>query len=81
MEIQPDPQRLEAIAQVEPPKNKTNVRAFLGMVRQMEAWTPELSFASKNMRMQTMKSSQFSWNADCQAEFLKINKLLERYIS
>ena len=78
VEIQPDPQRLEAIAHVEPHKSKTDVRAFLDMVRQMEAWTPELSISSKNMRMQTMKSTQFEWNTDCQAEFLKIKEVIGR---
>ena len=46
------------------------------MVCQMEAWTLELSFASKNMRMQTMKSTLFTWNTDCQAEFLKIKEVI-----
>ena len=32
VEIQPDPNRLEAIASISPPKSKTDVRAFLGMV-------------------------------------------------
>ena len=73
--IQPDHQRLEAIAQVQPPQNKTDVRAFLGMVCQMEAWTPDLSFASKHMRQQTMKSTQFIWSDDCHVEFLRIKEV------
>ena len=78
VEIQPDPSRLEAIANISPPKNKTDVRAFLGMVRQMEAWSPNLSFASKNMRMQTLKSTTFQWNRDCQEEFLKIKEIISK---
>ena len=78
MEIQPDPGRLEAIASISPPKNKTDVRVFLGMVRQMEAWSPNLNFASKHMRMQTLKSTTFQWNSDCQEEFLKIKEVISK---
>ena len=76
VEIQPDPKRLEAIAHVQPPQNKTDVRVFLGMVCQMEAWTLDLSFASKHMRQQTMKSTQFIWSKDCQTESLKIKEFI-----
>ena len=55
VEIQPDPSRLEAISNISPPENKTEVRAFLGMIRQLEAWSPNLSFATKSMRCQTIK--------------------------
>ena len=65
VEILPDPGRLEAIASISQPKNKTDVRAFFGMVRQMEARSPNLSFTSKHMRMQTLKSTTFQWNGDC----------------
>ena len=42
--IRPDPSRLKAIADISAPKSKTEVRAFLGMTRQLEAWSPDLSF-------------------------------------
>ena len=57
--IMPDPHRLQAIADIQSPKNKSEVRAFLGMTRQLEAWSPDLSFSSKNFRRQTIKSSVF----------------------
>ena len=65
VEIQPDPSRLEAIANIKPPENKTDVRAFLGMIRQLEAWSPNLSFATKSLRCQTIKSAAFQWTEDC----------------
>ena len=44
--IMPDPSRLKAIAELAVPKSKTEVRAFLGMNKQLEAWSPDLSFCS-----------------------------------
>ena len=35
--IMPDPSRLQAIDEIAAPKNKSEVRAFLGMTRQLEA--------------------------------------------
>ena len=41
---------------VKPPSTKTEVPALLGMACQYEAWTPNLSFLSKNLRAQTHRS-------------------------
>ena len=46
------------------------------MICQMEAWSPNLSFATKSMRCQTLKSTAFQWNSDCQREFLKIKEVI-----
>ena len=42
--IMPDPGRIKAITDLAAPKSKTEVRAFLGMTRQLEALSPDLSF-------------------------------------
>ena len=52
------------------------MRAFLGIIRQLEAWSPNLSFATKSMRCQTIKSAAFQWDEDCQKEFLKIKEII-----
>ena len=46
VKILPDPGRLKAIEDLPAPRSKTDVRAFLGMARQLEAWSPNLSFSS-----------------------------------
>ena len=49
--MSPDPEKISALAEVQPPSSKTEVRAFLGLIRQLEAWRPNLSFLSKNMSL------------------------------
>ena len=58
--ILPDPSRLKAIEDLPAPSSKTVVRAFLGMARQMEAWSPSLSFSSSNLRKRTIKDTSFT---------------------
>ena len=74
--IRPGPSRLKAIADIAAPKTKTEVRAFLGMTRQLEAWSPDLSFSSRHLRRLTIKSAAFSWDNKCQEEFLNIKKII-----
>ena len=44
--LESDPEKIKALAEVEAPKSKTEVRAFLRMIRQFEAWSPNLSCVS-----------------------------------
>ena len=72
----PDPCRLQAIADIKTPGNKSEVRAILDMTRQLEVFLPDLSFLSKNLRRQTIKSSVFSWDNKCDEEFWNIKKII-----
>ena len=40
--VSPDPARLEAIQLMDIPRNKKQVREFLGMVRTIDSWCPEI---------------------------------------
>ena len=64
--IMPDPGRLKAIADLPAPRTKTDVRAFLGMARQLEAWSPHLSFSSSNLIKRTNKDTAFTWDEKCE---------------
>ena len=76
VKIMPDPGRLKAIEDLPAPSTKTEVRAFLGMARQMEAWSPDLSFSSSNLRKRTIKDTAFTWDDKCEEEFQQIKKLI-----
>ena len=76
VKILPDPGRLKAIEDTPAPRTKTDVRAFLGMARQMEAWSPNLSFSSSNLRKRTIKDTAFTWDDKCEEEFKQIKQLV-----
>ena len=77
VKILPDPGRLKAIADLPAPRTKTDVRAFLGMARQMEAWSPHLSFCSSNLRKRTIEDTTFTWDEKYEDEFRKIKQLIK----
>ena len=74
--VKPDPDRIAAIAEIKPPTTKTGVRAFLGMVRQLESWTPNLSFLLKKLRALTHQNTHFMWTDQCRQEFQIIEKVV-----
>ena len=72
----PDPGRLKAIADLPAPRTKMDIRAILGMARQLEAWSPDLSFSSLNLRKRTTKDTTFSWDEKCEEEFRQIKQFI-----
>ena len=74
--ILPDPGRIKAIEDIHAPSTKTEVRAFLGMASQMEAWSLNLSFSSSNLRKRISKDTTFTWDDKCKEEFNQIKKLV-----
>ena len=74
--VSPDPARLEAIQLMDSPKNKKQVREFLGMVRTMDSWCPEISARSNMMRTLSNKDTRFMWSPEHEAEFVRLKKLI-----
>ena len=48
--VHPDPQKTDAISNMEPPKNVTELRRFLGMVNQLGKFTPRLAELTHPLR-------------------------------
>ena len=57
--ISPDPQKTNAILEMEKPKSPTEVRRFLGMVNQLSKFTPNVASLTKPLR--ELLSSKKSW--------------------
>ena len=47
--LEPDPDKIKSLADVQILDSKTEFRAFLGLIRQFKSWSPNLSFLSKHM--------------------------------
>ena len=58
--ISPDPKKVEAIKNVEPPTSKTGVRSFLGMANYCAKFIPSFSDISQPLRELTKDDSSFS---------------------
>ena len=55
----PDPKKVQAITEMETPKNVSEVRRFLGMVNQLSKFSPNI--AEKSMSLRELLNSKNAW--------------------
>ena len=69
----PDPAKLAAITQMEPPSNKAELATMLGMVNYLSCFAPNLAAVTIPMRDIMKKDSEFIWGAqqDCAFNHMK----------
>ena len=72
--ISPDPGRIQAIQRMGSPTNKRQVREFLGLVRTLEAWCPDITAKSNLLRVLANKDTRFLWTEDHESEFQRLKK-------
>ena len=61
--LKPDPTKLAAITPMEPPNNKAELAAILGMVNYLSRFAPKLAAIAATMRDLMKKDSEFVWDA------------------
>lgn len=74
--MSPDPSKVEAIQQLQPPKNVSEVRTIVGMVNYLARYVPDVSKTMQPI-LELMKSDVlFTWGSAQQNAFDEIKKLL-----
>lgn len=71
-----DQNRVKAITEMPPPKNKEQLETFLGMVTYVSKFIPNFSQSSAVLRDLTKKNNIWNWDANTQAAFENIKNLL-----
>ena len=74
--MKPDPEKVDAIKQLAPPKNVTEVRRFCGMVNYLGRYTPNLSSMLQPVHDLMKSDVEFVWDAPQQEAFDQVKKLL-----
>ena len=74
--IRVDPAKIEAIVIWKPPRNVTEVRSFLGLVRYYRRFVKGFSVIAFPLTKLLRKDVKFEWNDNCQASFEKFKQLL-----
>ena len=74
--IEADPGKCDALRKMRMPQSKQEARQFLGMCTQLEAWSPDFSHSTKNLRMLTEKDRIFTWTSAHNREFKALRKNL-----
>ena len=72
--MHPDPQKIQGILEMLPPKHTTQLQSFLGMVNFMHNFIPHLTEHTATQRT-TDKNAVFHWNESTNAAFQKLKSL------
>ena len=75
-QIGPDPSRVEKLANMQPPSNIKQVQSFLGLVNQLEKFSPNYAMITTKIRTLLKTGVKFDWTPEHQDEFTKITKSL-----
>lgn len=67
----PDPNKVRCIQTMDPPKDKTEVQEFLGMVNYLAPFIPALSDKTADLR-ELLKGNTFEWNPSYQQSFQNV---------
>ena len=72
----PDPSLLTAIREVQPPKNVTEVRSFLGLAGYYRRYVKNFATIAGPLHALTRKDAVFHWSSKCQDVFDRLKTLL-----
>ena len=74
--LKPDPCKLAAIKDMEPPKNKSELETILGMVNYLAKFSPNLSTITAPMRQLLSKDVEFLWDEPQIRAFDEVKNIL-----
>ena len=78
--VRPDPDKMSAIREMQPPRNISEVRRFLGMVNQMGKFSPNLTRITQSLR-ELLKKKQSWIRSEAQAlAFAEVKEQLTKPI-
>ena len=70
------PKKVEAILEMEPPKDQSGLRRFLGMVNQLSKFQPQIAELSKPLRDLLSSKNHWSWSTAHQQAFSALKRSL-----
>ena len=69
--IKPDPEKVEILKHLQPPKNKEDLRSFLCMMQSNAEFIPQFAKITAKLRELAKDKRRFRWNQDHQVAFEK----------
>ena len=76
--VKPDPKKVDAIKQMQPPMKKQQLSSFLGMVTYLSQYMPNISSLTSDLRGLLKKDALFQWSEAHDVAFQKIKIILVR---
>lgn len=71
-----DPEKVNAVKEWPVPRDKTEIRAFLGLCSYYRRFVKNFADIAKPLHRLTEEKRQFIWDEDCEAAFLNLKKRL-----
>ena len=71
-----DPKKTIAVGNWPEPRNKTEVRSFLGLSTYYRRFIPHFADVARPLQQLTEKDREFSWTEECQGSFENLKQLL-----
>ena len=78
--VVPDPSRLQAVSDFPRPGNLTALRGFIGLVNQLNMFTPEVAKKTNPFRSLLKKGTAFQWLPEHETAFLEAKSALVRHV-
>ncbi|KAI2650239.1 Retrovirus-related Pol polyprotein from transposon 17.6 [Labeo rohita] len=76
--IKPDPQKVAAIKEMTPPKDRAELETILGMVNYLAKFAPSLSDINAPLRQLLRQDSEFLWDKQHDVAFQKMKDIITR---
>ena len=78
--VVPDPSRLKAIIDFPRPGNVTALRGFVGLINQLNIFTPEVAMKTNPFRGLLKKGAAFQWLPEHEAAFMDAKRSLVHHV-
>ena len=76
--IKPEPDKVKAVKEMEPPQNKAELETIMGMVNYLARFAPSLSEINAPLRQLLKQSSEFVWDETHNSAFQQMKDLITR---
>nr|XP_023660029.1 uncharacterized protein K02A2.6-like [Paramormyrops kingsleyae] len=76
--IKPDPNKIAAVRDMGPPKDKGELETFLGMINYLSKFAPRLASINAPLRHLLKESNEFTWDAQHDKAFNEVKELITR---
>ena len=74
--LKPDPKKVNAIANMPAPQNKTQLQSFVGLCNYLSCYVPHLTDVFSPLRAFTVKSIEFKWEQLHNKAFKKVKQAI-----
>ena len=75
--VRPDPAKVQAITDLLPPKDKTELQSFLGMITYLSSYISNLSDKTTPLRQLLHKDVDFQWHQEHQKAFTELKQTIQ----